>query len=444
MLKKNLAKVFAGVLVAAMAITAAVPAMAAEKNPSKDWYQISSWADGGEWYMLADRWDKENIKTVKGISYDEKTNTLTLNNFNEPKRHINADNMGDNFTICVKGKNTIAHINVGGEWGGDLTITGDGTLNINPNRQEYNAIDISRDPNGSEKITLTIEGGVTVNAYRGADEWCPSVCTGWAGKPVYNIIAKNKMESDKQDKQMSVYRPDDTIELELLKNPASVEGTFAGSDEHGYYRLTKLDDGTTIATEWNIEEDSRFFDKTGTKVTVKRCYQNWMPICVKDGKEFAKGWGENDTIEIYKPYAISGDSTPYAMPTGEVYTQEGTTAYEISGYKDVFCDSTYWSELKGDLVVKPFAKTTATVTAAKGTIKAVAKKVTGANGYQMQYSTNKKMTGAKLVSSKTTTITAKGLKSGKTYYVQVRAAKKGMSKNLVGGAWSKVVAVKVK
>lgn len=77
--------------------------------------------------------------------------------------------------------------------------------------------------------------------------------------------------------------------------------------------------------------------------------------------------------------------------------------------------------------------------------------VSGAKSYEIQYATNKKLSGAKKL---TTTATkgyfknAKGkkatFKKGKTYYVRVRAYAKDSSGDKVYGKWSAIKSVKIK
>ena len=69
-------------------------------------------------------------------------------------------------------------------------------------------------------------------------------------------------------------------------------------------------------------------------------------------------------------------------------------------------------------------------------------------GYQVQYSTSKKFTKkttktAKVATTKALNKTVKGLKSGKKYYVRVRAYKVADGKT-VYSAWTKTKSVKVK
>ncbi len=75
----------------------------------------------------------------------------------------------------------------------------------------------------------------------------------------------------------------------------------------------------------------------------------------------------------------------------------------------------------------------------KKAFKASWKKVKGAKKYEVMYSLKKDMTNAKTVKSKKNTVTVKNLKSGKKYYVQVRAVR-GKEKS----QWTKAKAVKTK
>jgi outer membrane biosynthesis protein TonB len=99
---------------------------------------------------------------------------------------------------------------------------------------------------------------------------------------------------------------------------------------------------------------------------------------------------------------------------------------------------------------KPSVKKPGKVSATKKTIKGAKKKITvkikkvsGAAGYQIQYSTKKNF--SKAVKSKNvtkaSTVTLKNVKKG-TYYVRVRAYKKSGSKK-VYGSWSAKIKVKV-
>lgn len=72
------------------------------------------------------------------------------------------------------------------------------------------------------------------------------------------------------------------------------------------------------------------------------------------------------------------------------------------------------------------------------------KKVTGAKGYQIVYSTNAKFKGAKKTTASALNKSIKGLKKGKTYYVKVRAYKLDSLNNKIYGSYSSVSKIKIK
>ncbi|MCI8327830.1 MAG: hypothetical protein HFI37_08685 [Lachnospiraceae bacterium] len=78
-------------------------------------------------------------------------------------------------------------------------------------------------------------------------------------------------------------------------------------------------------------------------------------------------------------------------------------------------------------------------------LKATAKKVSGAKGYQIRYSLKSNMKSAKVTSVKgKTAVTASKLKKGKKYYVQIRAYKIDSANKKVYGGWSKTKSIKIK
>lgn len=98
-----------------------------------------------------------------------------------------------------------------------------------------------------------------------------------------------------------------------------------------------------------------------------------------------------------------------------------------------------------EVTVKKPAK--ATVAAKNDSVKVTIKKVAGAAGYEVQYSTSKKFT-KKTTKSKTTTkktsYTVKSLKDKTTYYVRVRAYKLDKNGKKVYSKWTSTTKVKTK
>lgn len=76
----------------------------------------------------------------------------------------------------------------------------------------------------------------------------------------------------------------------------------------------------------------------------------------------------------------------------------------------------------------------------------IKKKIAGADGYQIRYSRNKSMKSSKIIKlGKNTTLskTIKGLKKGKTYYVQVRSFKK-VNQKLYYSGWSGKKSIRIR
>lgn len=98
--------------------------------------------------------------------------------------------------------------------------------------------------------------------------------------------------------------------------------------------------------------------------------------------------------------------------------------------------------------VKPVTvkKTTCSAKNRKGKLKITWKKKSGINGYQVQYSTNKKFKNAKtktIKNAKTTSKTYKAIKKGKKHYVRVRCYKVVNGRKYYS-SWSKVKSAVVK
>ena len=79
----------------------------------------------------------------------------------------------------------------------------------------------------------------------------------------------------------------------------------------------------------------------------------------------------------------------------------------------------------------------------KGELQATWKKTSGNTGYQIQYATNAKFSGAKVKNTTRTNYTIKGLKSKGRYYVRVRTYKKVGGKYWYSG-WSNVRNIRIK
>ena len=103
----------------------------------------------------------------KNISYDVKTNTLTLNNFKTDDIMV-ITAMGDDFKIKLSGYNELGSIISSDlSWGSSITVTGKGVLIINENKLYTDAVFV--DGSGTGKAFFKVEKNVGVKLYKGED-----------------------------------------------------------------------------------------------------------------------------------------------------------------------------------------------------------------------------------------------------------------------------------
>lgn len=105
----------------------------------------------------------EKTEAVNGLSYDKKSNTLTIKNFTGKILSINE--MGDDFVIKVEGTNNLSKLWV---WGygycGSVKLTGTGTLNIK--NDSGPGIELSAE---NSKSQLYIDKNVKINISCGSN-----------------------------------------------------------------------------------------------------------------------------------------------------------------------------------------------------------------------------------------------------------------------------------
>lgn len=157
-------------------------------------------------------------------------------------------------------------------------------------------------------------------------------------------------------------------------------------------------------------------------------------VYIKNGSKWVKL-----TTTTKTSYTVKKDGKKKALKAGKSYEFRVRAVVEES-------KKTYTGSYSDVLKVKVAPKApTLTLKAGKKQLTASWKSISGASGYEVQYSTSSKMKKAKTVkvkkSSKKTTV--KKLKKGKKYYVRVRTYKTVNGKKIYSD-WSKVKNVKVK
>ena len=207
----------------------------------------------------------------------------------------------------------------------------------------------------------------------------------WSDQPV-SFTAEQTVILNKGVYQLSAYN----------------QGSVNDNGENAVYNLYAIVNGkkssvNSKVTSWQIWENPTV---NGIKVTKDKTK---VTIGIKTSVK-AGGWGAWDDVSLVK--------------TGDVTVTPSQT------------------------VTKPAKVTNLKVKAAKKKLNISWKKVSKADGYQVQYSTNKSFKKAVTVNVKKCSLTVSKVKSKKTYYVRVRAYKNNGAKKVVG-AYSKTLKVKV-
>ncbi|MDO5519270.1 MAG: InlB B-repeat-containing protein, partial [bacterium] len=262
--------------------------------------------------------------------------------------------------------------------------------------------------------------------------------------------------------------------------------------------LTKETKSQTVYAQWTANEYKVTFNANGGKCnTAAAAYKTdvalkSLPTATKTGYTF-KGWYTAKTggvkVTASSIAKTTKNHTVYAQWTavksvvkldanggyiGNTKTKTVKTNVVYNGkytlktpkragftFKGWYTKKSCGTKITSKSVVKATKNTTiyaqwtkvnvgaAKVTAANNvkTKKAVvtAKKVSGAAGYQVRYSTKKSLSGAKTVTNKSQkNITIKNLKKNSKYYVQVRAYKVDSTGKKVYGKWSASKTVVIK
>ena len=165
-----------------------------------------------------------------GISYDEKTNTLKLNNFKGDEMLVMSA-MGDDFKIEVIGYNEIGSIgSLDMEWGGSITVTGSGSLVVNPNKTYPSAVtlDVSGTGYGFFKTEKTVATKFFGNIDTDLGEAEPTIYVSGSKEsdPSKVIILEGDVKSDKELKA----EPFEVTVYEQIK--ACIVDKYWGADEY--------------------------------------------------------------------------------------------------------------------------------------------------------------------------------------------------------------------
>ncbi|MCR5792872.1 MAG: fibronectin type III domain-containing protein, partial [Lachnospiraceae bacterium] len=237
--------------------------------------------------------------------------------------------------------------------------------------------------------------------------------------------------------------PGESKEFKLKLNvPAEAFGKYGYirtqacvvDSEDNKYDVRTYDDAYMYQpAELKIGDGSSITMKEGTEKTLTLNYvstkmlQSVSPMFISDNPSVV---------------SVSGNKIT-AVGAGEANITAYANPYDASTTIKVKVDGKYGTDdsiLPGETVLKPGTPTVKQVTDTSATVSW--KKVSGANGYQVMYATNKAFTKAKTVSTTKLSATLKKLAKNKTYYFKVRAYKKSGTSNVYSG-YSGVKALKL-
>lgn len=331
-------KLLAGLLTLCMAVGMAVPAFA-ENGPSSGdmssaWVQLVQGETGKFLYSNSGK-----VDTVEGAVYDKATNTITLTNYNHPEMTLATNEMGDDLKLHLVGDNHIAELVVWGfGWGGNLEITGDGSLTINENKTSQTAA-IRFMAEGTPGL-LKVGSNASVTAYKSADENTYSaafVSTTSSTLPFTGnletelaLTANSGIEGETTERENVIFESKYVAQnwKVLTKGEDGKKygvnyGTIlTGSDltngkPVGYiHELVKVEGlpsqneylAVQIATVDGLEEDAlpEGYTDSGKTITAKPGDINSMTVLIKDGQRFY--WGVDPNQSQWLVYQTAVDN----------------------------------------------------------------------------------------------------------------------------------------
>lgn len=393
----------------------------------------------GNWYYVDCTWDDpvtSDGSNVKQYLYFNR-NDLELQNLDQDSAHEAVDYMYQYIPVCFEDSGATAdEVGTIAEAEGtsevpviSMSLNGTGAVLTMSNAQDSEAIYYTLDgttPSVSATKSYFYSGPITVN--QSATVKAIGVTAGYYDSSIASQTVSVYQVSFNAQGGTAVATQGKTTGAAVTKptNPTRTGYTFGG-----WYKEA------SCKTAWNFTTD-----KVTSNVTL---YAKWTPVTYKITYTLNSGKQSKSNPATY---TVAAATITLVSPTRKNYTFGGW--YKDSKFKTKVTKISKGST--GNLNL--YAKWTK-VSVSKSKISSVknqsgkkmavaVKKISGAAGYQIRYSTNSKLKSAKTVVTKTTSATIKSLKKNKTYYVQVRAYKLDSAGNKIYGSWSGTSSVKIK
>ena len=434
-------------------------------------------------YVLYNGEDKKSKKIPSGVSFDKKTNTITLNKVNT-KLGLSIDNREKkDITINVIGTNNIGRLyfDMNDNNKNNINITGTGKLIVNKDKKNENAIEVYnfRD---TDNFKLNIGKNVNVNLYSNKNAL---VFSGIKNKK-YNPLKQTVNNGITLTKENDYY--EDTVKIEGILKYYVKKDTYdyIGEKLDGYYKASKKgsNDLYVVNTKdrfWNgktniegygvykivyyadkdvyvkADESAPFYaskeelEKAGYTYTDEQ-YDNLM-FCDepgayelyedKDGKRYAvygtwDAWrkeGERYELAVYDMEKVP-NSIAYLLTYNDKVDFFKLTPVNEKKYNGYY---RFVSSKKIFYKGAPTKTSIKSLTSKKKAFNIKWNKVSNTDGYQIEYSTGKDFKDSKklIIDNKdATSKTISKLKKKTKYYVRVRVYRIINNKK-VYGEWTK-------
>lgn len=332
--RRSRSKAAAIALTTVMALSAAVvftvPKAEAANGP----------CDEGDWayayIAVGNSETKDNIfssqgsNAIDGVSYDKASNTLTLNQYKNADNYIATNMMGDDFKIRLIGENEISSIVAYGDaWGGSVTICGDGSLTVNPKKQEDYGVRLYAEGTAS---VLSVENTCNVTIYAGQ-----------AGKVLYttgNLTDKVIKDNGtlQETPQYQISHPLDIARIYAkyyAYDPSTTNVVYTNGDS-SYYTLTYSLNENDEITAYNLYQltkkealgDIYYAVKIGSYDTMPEGYT--QTVLDTDISYYDAAWGSGGTSNLVINTATN---EKYAM-VYDYDSETGSSVYRICALND--------------------------------------------------------------------------------------------------------------
>ena len=405
------------------------------------------------------------VKTT-GISYDLKTNTLTLNNFKSDMTLMITD-MGDDFKIKLVGYNEVGFIGaVALAWGSSVTITGSGVLVVNKNKTYPSAVavDVSGTGYGFFKIEKNAAVKLIGNIDTELGEAEPTIyVSGTKEADTSKVIMLNGDVNVTEASKKESYDVVNYVQTEVLWVDKYLGyGDFYTTEKEGY-------SGKLYIGEESYDENGLYYMY---EVIYDEELQNYVALYVEELENISlKDYGftkvsgdttvpatileidfepiemdtcidENDKVCVFLDYSVEeagGEIEVYEIVEHSKYGKLALIHNPKDTYKELKVESSeksynHYNESKTITTNKIVTKAPGRVTLKKaenayGGVNVTWNAVSGADSYAVyrsQYSNGKWSKWSSVGNSTTTSYLDKTAKNGVKYKYTVRA------KNVVG------------